>query len=161
MIGADCYYLVSIGGSMEIKKVTEDMAVSPQIQPDDIQAIKAAGYKVIVNNRPDGEMAGQPLSNEIEALAVDADIDYHYIPMIPGELTQDMIDELKEVLDNASGPVFAYCRSGTRSITLWSLCQAGKLPADEIIAAGSANGYDLDPMRPTIEALAAQLASTD
>ncbi len=143
---------------MEIKKVTDDMAVSPQIQPDDIKTIKDAGYKVIVNNRPDGEMAGQPLSNEIEALAVDADLDYHYIPMIPGELTQDMIDELKEVLDNAEGPVFAYCRSGTRSITLWSLSQAGKLATDDIINAGNNNGYDLAPMRPTIEALASQLA---
>jgi len=146
---------------MEIKRVTDTMAVSPQIQPDDIEAIKAAGYKVIINNRPDGEVAGQPLSNEIEALSVDADIDYHYIPMIPGELRQDMIDELNEVLDNADGPVFAYCRSGTRSITLWSLSQAGKVPTDEIIAAGSANGYDLAPMRPTIEALAAQQTAAD
>ena len=146
---------------MEIKRVTDAMAVSPQIQPDDIEAIKAAGYKVIINNRPDGEVAGQPLSNEIEALSVDADIDYHYIPMIPGELRQDMVDELNEVLDNAAGPVFAYCRSGTRSITLWSLSQAGKVPTDEIIAAGSANGYDLAPMRPTIEALAAQQTAAD
>ncbi len=146
---------------MEIKKVNESMAVSPQIQPEDIEAIKSAGYKVIVNNRPDGEVAGQPLSNEIEALSVEADIDYHYIPMIPGELRQDMIDELNEVLDNAAGPVFAYCRSGTRSITLWSLSQAGKISTDEIIAAGSANGYDLSPMRPTIEALAAQHTPAD
>lgn len=146
---------------MEIKIVNDRVAVSPQIQPEDIEAIKSAGYTVIVNNRPDGEIVGQPLSNEIEALAVEADIDYHYIPMVPGELRQDMIDELNEVLDNASGPVFAYCRSGTRSITLWSLSQAGKIPADEIIAAGNANGYDLAPMRPTIEALAAQQAASD
>jgi len=144
---------------MEIKKVTDAMAVSPQIMPDDIAAIKAAGYSVIVNNRPDGEVAGQPLGNEIEALAVAADLDYHYIPMVPGQLTHDMIAELTEVLDNASGPVFSYCRSGTRSITLWSLCQAGKIPTDEIISAGEKNGYDLAPMRATIEALAANAGS--
>ena len=70
-----------------------------------------------------------------------------------------MIEELNEVIDNAAGPVFAYCRSGTRSITLWSLSQAGKVPTDEIVNAGAKNGYDLEPMRATIEALAATLAA--
>jgi uncharacterized protein (TIGR01244 family) len=39
--------------------------------------------------------------------------------------------------------VLAFCRSGTRSTTLWALSQAGKLPAHEIIAQAARAGYDM------------------
>jgi uncharacterized protein (TIGR01244 family) len=54
-----------------------------------------------------------------------------------------MVEETRSVLEGSNGPVFCYCRSGTRSTTLWALSQAGKLPANEIVEAAARAGYDM------------------
>jgi len=128
---------------LELKRINEAVTVSPQIGVDDIAALKAAGFKTIVNNRPDGEAPDQPPSAEIEAAARAAGLDYHYIPLGRDGVSPDMVERTKAVLAQSPGPVFAYCRSGTRSTTLWALSQAGERPADEIIAQAADAGYDM------------------
>lgn len=128
---------------MELKRINEHVSVSPQISPDDVAAIKAAGFVAIVNNRPDGESPDQPLSAVIEKAAHDAGLAYHHIPLGREGVTPEMVEETKSVLEGSAGPVFCYCRSGTRSTTLWALSQAGKQPAAEIISAAANAGYDM------------------
>ena len=128
---------------MELKRINEHVSVSPQISPDDVAAIKAAGFVAIVNNRPDGESPDQPPSAVIEKAAHDAGLAYHYIPLGREGVTPDMVEQTKSVLEGSAGPVFCYCRSGTRSTTLWALSQAGKQPAAEIISAAANAGYDM------------------
>ncbi|RYE87515.1 MAG: TIGR01244 family phosphatase, partial [Hyphomicrobiales bacterium] len=100
---------------MELKRINEYVSVSPQISPDDIAAIKAAGFVAIVNNRPDGESPDQPDGAVIEKAAHDAGLAYHFIPLGREGVTPQMIEETKSVLEGSAGPVFCYCRSGTRS----------------------------------------------
>lgn len=128
---------------MELKRINEHVSVSPQISPDDVAAIKAAGFVAIVNNRPDGEAPDQPGSAQIEAAARAAGLDYHYIPLGRDGVTPEMVAHTKSVLEGSAGPVFCYCRSGTRSTTLWALSQAGERPAAEIISAAANAGYDM------------------
>ena len=128
---------------MELKRINEHVSVSPQISPDDVAAIKAAGFVAIVNNRPDGESPDQPPSAVIEKAAHDAGLAYHHIPLGREGVTPEMVEETKSVLEGSAGPVFCYCRSGTRSTTLWALSQAGKQPAAEIISAAANAGYDM------------------
>ena len=128
---------------LELKRINEHVSVSPQISPDDVAAIKAAGFVAIVNNRPDGESPDQPDSAVIEKAAHDAGLAYHYIPLGREGVTPQMVEETKSVLEGSAGPVFCYCRSGTRSTTLWALSQAGKQPATEIISAAANAGYDM------------------
>ena len=128
---------------MELKRINEHVSVSPQISPDDVAAIKAAGFVAIVNNRPDGESPDQPTSAVIEQAAHDAGLAYHYIPLGREGVTPEMVEQTKSVLEGSAGPVFCYCRSGTRSTTLWALSQAGKQPAAEIISAAANAGYDM------------------
>lgn len=128
---------------MELKRINEHVSVSPQISPDDVAAIKAAGFVAIVNNRPDGESPDQPPSAVIEQAAHDAGLAYHYIPLGREGVTPEMVEQTKSVLEGSAGPVFCYCRSGTRSTTLWALSQAGKQPAAEIISAAANAGYDM------------------
>jgi uncharacterized protein (TIGR01244 family) len=128
---------------LELKRINEHVSVSPQISPDDVAAIKAAGFVAIVNNRPDGESPDQPPSAVIEKAAHDAGLAYHYIPLGREGVTPEMVEETKSVLEGSAGPVFCYCRSGTRSTTLWALSQAGKQPATEIISAAANAGYDM------------------
>jgi uncharacterized protein (TIGR01244 family) len=128
---------------LELKRINDRVCVSPQIRPEDMPALKAAGFTTIVNNRPDGEAADQPTGAEIKAAAEAAGLTYHEIPLGRQGVSSGMVEATREVLDESDGPVLCYCRSGTRSTTLWALSQAGRMPADEIIAAAGKAGYDV------------------
>jgi uncharacterized protein (TIGR01244 family) len=128
----------------EIRKVTSDFAVAPQITPEDVAEIAGEGFVKLINNRPDSEVPGQPASAEIEAAARAAGLDYVFIPFV-GRPTPEQARAQAEAAAAASGPVLAFCRSGTRSITAWSLGQAaaGSRSRQELIALGAGAGYDL------------------
>lgn len=128
---------------MDVKRINGHVSVSPQISPEDIPAIKAQGFVAIINNRPDGESPDQASSATIEQAAHAAGLTYHYIPLGRGGVSPDMVEQTKSVLEGSAGPVFCYCRSGTRSTTLWALSQASKVPASEIISAAANAGYDM------------------
>lgn len=128
---------------MDLKRINDHVSVSGQIMPADVASLKAAGFAVIVNNRPDGESPDQPTGAEIEAAATAAGLDYFSIPLGRDGVSADMVEKTKAVLEGSSGPVFCYCRSGTRSTTLWALSQAGKMDAHEIVAEAAAAGYDM------------------
>jgi uncharacterized protein (TIGR01244 family) len=129
--------------NLELKRINEHVTVSPQISLEDIPAIKAAGFVAIINNRPDGESPDQTPGAEIEKAAHDAGLAYHFIPLGREGVSAQMVEDTKSVLEGSTGPVFCYCRSGTRSTTLWALSQAGKQPANEIISAAANAGYDV------------------
>lgn len=128
---------------MEIKRINDQVSVSSQIRPEDVAAIKAAGFTTIVNNRPDGEAPGQPTGAEIEAAAKAAGLAYHFIPLGREGVRTELVERTRDVLEGSTGPVFCYCRSGTRSTTLWALSQAGQMDGEEIIAAAQNAGYDM------------------
>lgn len=83
-------------------------------------------------------------------------MEFAYLPVTPQGATMETVRELSQLLGEPHGPVLAYCRSGTRSTTLWALAEAGRVDTNEILSQANAAGYDLGGMRPTIEALAAQ-----
>jgi len=143
--------------SLSIRQVTQNVSVAPQIAPEDVAAIKAAGFAAIVNNRPDGEEPGQPAGDAIRAAAEDAELAYTAIPVTHAGFSHPQLDAMAAALAAADGPVLAYCRSGTRSCNLWALAEAkaGGDPA-ELATAGAAAGYDLGAIRPLLDALAGQ-----
>ncbi|UWQ13091.1 TIGR01244 family phosphatase [Aliiroseovarius sp. M344] len=107
-----------------MRKLDDRVTVSPQITVDDIPAIKAAGFTVVMCNRPDGEEPGQPNWAEISAAAQAAGLTTSFLPMSNREDAFAVMDEFRHVVDSAPGPVFAYCRSGTRCEILWMTAQA-------------------------------------
>ena len=140
---------------LDIRRIDDRVSVAPQIAPEDIAAIKAAGFVAIVNNRPDDEEGGQPSGDAIRAAAEAAGLRYSAIPVTHAGFSHPQIDAMTDALANAEGPVLAYCRSGTRSCNLWALAaaKAGRDPA-LLVAQGAGAGYDLSAMRPTLDALA-------
>jgi uncharacterized protein (TIGR01244 family) len=140
----------------DIRTVNERVSVAPQITPDDVAALKAAGFVAIVNNRPDDEEPGQPSGAAIHAAAEAAGLAYAEIPVTHAGFSHPQIDAMTAALTAADGPVLAYCRSGTRSCNLWALAaaKAGRNPELLVRQAADA-GYDLSGMRPTLDALAA------
>jgi uncharacterized protein (TIGR01244 family) len=130
------------------RRLDDTMGVAGQLLPAEVQAIADAGYRTLVNNRPDGEEYGQPTTEEMAEAAKAAGLDYHAIPMGQAGMTDAMIDATAKVLRKADGPVLAFCRSGTRSTLLWAVARArlGDEPASLFARAGGA-GYDLTPVR--------------
>jgi uncharacterized protein (TIGR01244 family) len=139
---------------MDIHTIDERISVSPQIDPADVTVLAAQGFAAIVNNRPDGEEAGQPEGSAVEGAARSAGLAYTAIP-VAGGFSHAQIDAMRAALDAAAGPVLAFCRSGTRSTNLWALAEAkaGGDP-ETIVAKAAAAGYDLAGLHPTLVALA-------
>jgi uncharacterized protein (TIGR01244 family) len=140
----------------DIRTVNERVSVAPQITPDDVAALKEAGFVAIVNNRPDDEEPGQPSGAAIRAAAEAAGMAYAEIPVTHAGFSHPQIDAMTAALTAADGPVLAYCRSGTRSCNLWALAaaKAGRNP-ELLVRQAAEAGYDLSGMRPTLDALAA------
>lgn len=129
---------------MTAKPITPNLSVSEQILPQDIAALAAAGFKSIICNRPDGEGADQPSFSEIEAAATAAGMQAHYLPIVSGKVGDADAVAFGTAMDSLPKPILAYCRTGTRSATLWSLSEGGRgRPLPEIIAATKAAGYDM------------------
>ena len=128
---------------MEIKTISNGFSVSPQIVADDVKEIAERGFRSIVCNRPDGEGADQPTFEEISNAAKEAGLEIRYQPIVSGKVSDDDARDFGRLYDELPKPIFAYCRTGTRSTTLWSLSQAGKLDTSEILRATKAAGYDM------------------
>ena len=129
---------------MDLKKISEKTAVSPQITPQDMTAIKEAGFRAIICNRPDGEGVDQPSFEEIEAAAKKVGLEAAYVPVTSGKVRDEDVESFGAALKDLPRPVLAYCRTGTRSATLWSLHESKKRTMYEILAATKAAGYDMN-----------------
>jgi uncharacterized protein (TIGR01244 family) len=137
---------------MDIRRITPDYAVSPQIEPEDLPEIVAQGFRTVVCNRPDGEVPLELSSEIIRVAAEAAGLRFVDNPVTHPTMTPERIATQAAALED--GPVLAYCASGTRSSVLWSLAQAGRMPSDQIIAATAKAGYDLSGLRSRLDALA-------
>lgn len=107
---------------MEIRQITEDYSVAPQIGLEHLPLIKAAGFKSVIANRPDAEDGAVP-HDEIEAAARAEGLEFRYIPVISGQMTPQNVDDQAAALDELPKPVLAYCRSGARCTNLYALIQ--------------------------------------
>jgi uncharacterized protein (TIGR01244 family) len=137
-----------------IRRIDDRISVAPQIAPEDVADLAAAGFVAIVNNRPDGEDAGQPDGAEIRAAAEAAGLSYTEIPVTHAGFSGPQVEKMAAALAAANGPVLAYCRSGTRSCNLWALAAAstGGEP-DALTEKAAGAGYDIAGIRPLLDAL--------
>ncbi|MGI3168460.1 TIGR01244 family sulfur transferase [Pseudooceanicola sp. C21-150M6] len=135
---------------MDIRQITPRYSVSPQIAPEDMAAIKAAGFTTVICNRPDAENPPEWQAAAMQAAAEAAGLTFTYIPLTHQTMTPDNI--ALQASAAAAATTLAYCASGTRSTVIWSLQQAGEgAPADEILATAAKAGYDLSGLRPRLE----------
>jgi len=129
---------------MDIRKISPKFSVSPQITAEDMKEIAAQGFRAVICNRPDGEGVDQPSFEEIEAAATAAGLEIRYVPVKSGMVNDSDVAAFSAALDEVQRPVLAYCRTGTRSATLWSFHESRKRPMSEILAATKAAGYDMN-----------------
>ncbi len=128
---------------MEIKTINAEISVAPQITPDEVQKLADQGFRALICNRPDGEAADQPNFSEIEAAAKKAGLEIRNLPIVSGKVSDQDAADFGAAMQELPRPILAYCRTGTRSATLWSLSQANRMSVADILAATKAAGYDM------------------
>ena len=130
------------------RKLDDSISVAGQINPADVAEAAAQGFTLVINNRPDGEQPGQPTGAEIAAAAAAAGLGYRAVPITHAGFGEEQVAAMQEALVAATGPVLAFCRSGTRSTFAWALARARMGDdAETLSAKASSAGYDLGPLR--------------
>lgn len=132
---------------MKLTYVSETFAVSPQFEPDDMRKIAEAGFGTVICNRPDGEEPRQTTVASVREAAEASGIAFHHIPVSGGEFPEVAIKAFAKVREEADGKVLAFCRTGTRSITLDALANIENAPAEVRIGRAQRAGYDLTSLR--------------
>ena len=106
------------------KDLDSQVTVAPQIRREDVADIAAAGYRVVMCNRPDGETAGQVDWAEVAEACRGHGLMAEYVPQSDRDATDYAVSRFASVMRETDGRVFAYCRSGTRCEILWTAAQA-------------------------------------
>lgn len=132
---------------MDIRPLTPDYAVSPQVDPEDFAAIAAAGYTTVINNRPCEEIPPSHQADIMRDAAEAAGLTFVVLPLTHPAINEQTAAEQRAAIEASDGPVFAYCASGTRCTIIWALSQARDVEPEVLISAAAAQGYDIAMMR--------------
>lgn len=134
-----------------VRPLTEEYYVSPQITPEAMTQLAEHGFTDVICNRPDSEIGPELQHGVMQQAAEAAGLVFHFHPLVHQSLleTANSVRQ-REIIDAAKGRVLAYCASGNRSSVVWALGQAGETPADDLIDAAAAAGYDLSQLRPML-----------
>ena len=107
-----------------VQQLSPDVCVAPQLDPAAMAWAARAGFKSVVNNRPDFEGGpDQPTSAAMQAAAEAAGLRYAHLPVSPSVHTPQDIAQFAELLQDLPKPILAFCRSGARSTRLFNAAQ--------------------------------------
>jgi uncharacterized protein (TIGR01244 family) len=106
------------------RSLTPVFSVAPQLTPAAMALAAAAGFRSVINNRPDFEHGpDQPTSAELEAAARAAGLRYEHLPVDGGYQSPQEIAAFARLLAELPQPILAFCRSGARSTRLYLAAQ--------------------------------------
>jgi uncharacterized protein (TIGR01244 family) len=135
-------------------KLRHDVVMTSQLEPEQVQAVWRAGYKTIVDFRPDDEVEQQSGSSAMKTAAENNGLNFAYIPVPHGDsVPEAAVQKLVGVLSSSHAPFLLYCRSGRRATRTWSLAEAsrkGGLSAEEIYQATKRGGVAIDDLKSSI-----------
>ena len=113
--------------TLPARPVSNDVSVAPQLAPEAMAEAASAGFRSVINNRPDFEGGPeQPTSASIEAAAHAAGLAYEWLPVAPNVHSADEIARFAELLARLPKPVLLFCRSGARSTKLFTAATAAR-----------------------------------
>lgn len=134
-----------------IKRLTPFISVAAQLQPADMALLAGSGFRCVINNRPDNEDEGQPASAIMRAAAEASGLEYHHLPVVSGQISDADVAAFRSLLERVKGPALAFCRTGTRSASLWALAEAHHLDPQVLVETAQQATYDLSGLLPRLE----------
>ena len=136
---------------MNLKPLTADLSVTPQIEPSEIAELAARGFKSIIGNRPEGETPEQPAWSSLAAQAEQHGLAALQIPVTVDQIGAADVERFAQALRELPKPIAAFCRTGTRAAMLWALANPGEQTTDERIRIAANHGFDLESLRGRLE----------
>lgn len=126
-------------------QISDKLAVAGQPAPEAFRQLKTHGFTAVINNRPNGEETHQPGSAVEKSAAEDAGLGYSFIPVAALQITEADVRAFQEAVAAATGPVFAHCLSGTRSLTLYAIGEVldRRMKPEDVRPFGRKFGFDL------------------
>ena len=108
-----------------MRQLAPDMYVAPQLTPAAMAQAAAAGFKSVINNRPDFEHGpDQPAHADLQAAALAAGLEYRFQPVDARYQSPQEIAAFAQLLAELPRPILAFCRSGNRCTRLFMAAQA-------------------------------------
>ena len=108
---------------MRVLELAPQVYVSGQLFEHDVRLMAKQGVRSIMNNRPDGESMGQPLSADLAKTAQELGMNFLHLPVNAKAITKQIVEEFTRALDELERPLLIFCRSGARSTTMWELAE--------------------------------------
>lgn len=104
---------------MRVLELAPDVYVTGQLFDDTIKAAAEQGVKTIINNRPDHEQPGQPLTADLQRIAEELGMTFVYQPVVSGKMTSEHVEAFREIYKDTAKPLLIFCRTGARSTQLF------------------------------------------
>ena len=112
--------------TLPFRPVAPDVCVAPQLTPEAMAEAARAGFRSVINNRPDFEHGPQqPTNAAIEAAARAAGLEYRFLPVNGAYQSPQEIAAFAQLLKELPRPILAFCRSGARSTRLYMAASSG------------------------------------
>ncbi|TCR76682.1 bifunctional sulfur transferase/dioxygenase Blh [Rhizobium sp. BK376] len=129
---------------MHITAISEKLSVSSQPSMEDIRSLRGKGFTTLINNRPNDEDPAQPGTLAEQREAKHCDLSYAFIPVTTSTITEADVRAFQRAVNGSEGLVFAHCKTGTRSVSLYLIGEAldGRMSADEIVEFGRSRGVE-------------------
>ena len=118
---------------MIIRQLAPELSVADQLSMDDLEAVKEAGFKAVICNRPDEEGEPHAKADSMAQKANALGLEFRYLPVNGANITDTDVAQHAALLSEVPGPVLTYCRSGARCAKLWALSEAGKQDVNTLI----------------------------
>jgi uncharacterized protein (TIGR01244 family) len=132
--------------------LTPGFAVTGALQPSDVREAAALGFRSVLSNLPDGESRAYPAAAEEARLAAEAGLGFRHVPVVKSEAFSDaVVEQVTRALAELEGPVLAHCASGLRSAIVWAAAASRSQPADTVLVALQAAGFNLGALREELE----------
>ena len=136
---------------MQYKSITPKYHVSKPLIPELIPRLVRDGFAKIICNLPDGEIPDAINSETVRDLAIQAGLEFEYIPITVTKITPEIVLRHTNAVLQTDGAVFAYCATGRLCTMLWALEFCQKKSHDDILARTMSAGFDLTSMRNKLE----------
>ena len=135
-----------------IVRITPHFAVTGALEPADFEVAAGMGFRSIISNLPDGELAAHPAAAQAARLAADAGLGFRHIPVTKAEaFSERVVGGTVTALSELDGPVLAHCASGLRSAIAWAAAASRGQPVDAVLQKLAAAGLDLEGLRHEFE----------